>query len=487
MTTALDIILGEYFRPYQVQFLRDWSPRRLVLKARRVGLSDVAAFDVVMTTSGLWEALGAPVVTHNYSVISKRDIEAQQFIRYCQRWIGVLSEDPITAPYVELAVDSKTALTFKRSGRRIQSDTQSVMAGRGQEGHLLKDEAAWYPYAREIVAGADKIPLSDPRLRLTEFSTPNGTSGMGEVFWRKWMEFDDYSRHEIDIYRAVADGFPITPEEARKSCFTDEEFQQEFCCKFVAGAAEYFSREMVEGAVSSVPARRPDRVILGIDVASLHDLTAIAVLEQYGDATWLRDSYLVSGVPYATGAGIGQEDIVAALLWALKPDVAIIDASADGAELYGRLIGKGIRGLVPHSFHSGGRQWKAREVPRLRQDLEEGRLQFGQLAPRVFVAGGPLPTPTSAPQWVDTQFRRHHFEAVLHDFLKIERKLLQTGVTFDAPRSSSEGHADLFWAIAMAYSVVERVNPLQGTRPALSALLEGTGSFVSGADYGDFI
>jgi len=132
-TRGLDVIFGEYFRDYQVEFLKDWSPRRLCLKARRVGMSDAAAFDVVMTTSGLWEFFGAPVVTHNYSVISKRDTEAQQFIRYCKRWIDILAEDPAIAPFVELTTDSKTALAFKRSGRRIQSDTQSEMAGRGQE------------------------------------------------------------------------------------------------------------------------------------------------------------------------------------------------------------------------------------------------------------------------------------------------------------------------------------------------------------------
>lgn len=443
-SSALDWLFSQGFRQYQIDFLTDFSPRRMVLKARRVGLSEAAAFDVVMTTSGLWERLGAPVKTHNYSVISKRDTEAQQFIRYCKRWIEALSEDPELAPYLELDVDSKTALTFAKSGYRIQSDTQSEMAGRGQEGHLLKDEAAWYPYAREIVAGADKIPLSNPELRLTEFSTPNGTSGMGEVFWRKWtdrQQFGDYSRHHIDIYRAIEDGFPLTVDAARANCFTEDEFLQEFCCAFVAGESEYFTRQMLEAQQAQTPAGAPDEVVVGVDVASVNDLTAVAVLKRWGRALWLTDCYIISGVPYGTSTTQrGQEDIVAELLRGIAPDRTVIDASGDGAELYGRLLSKNVGELVPHSFHRGGRQWKESWVPRIRQEIEKGIAHFVDFKPEVYVASA-------------GEFRAHHYPQVLYDFLKVERKMLQTGVTFDTPRTS-DGHGDTFWAYAMARSRV---------------------------------
>lgn len=441
-SSALDVIIGEYFREYQKDFLTDWSNRRLVLKARRVGLSEVAAFDVVMTSSGLWERFGAPVHTHNYSIISKRDTEAQQFIRYCKRWVDILGTDPALAPWVELGPDAATALGFKRSGRRIQSDTQSEMAGRGQEGHLLKDEAAWYKHARAIVAGADKIPLSDDRLRLTEFSTPNGTSGMGEVFWRKWTDtdkFGHYSRHEVTIWRAIDDGFPITVEQARANCFTEDEFHQEFGCQFVAEQNEYFTREMLERQHEEhTPSGPAEEVVVGVDVASVSDLTAVVVLKRWGKAMYVTDSYVISGVPYATGAERGQDEIVSALLCDISPDRAVVDASGDGAELFGRLLARRPCELVAHSYHRGGRQWKETWVPRIRGEFEKGFMHVTDFRPQVY--------DRSTGKW-----RKHHYPQLLYDFLKIKRKHLATGITFDSPRGK-DGHGDAFWALAQARS-----------------------------------
>lgn len=491
--SALDLLFDEYFRPYQVEYLTDWSPKRIVLKARRVGMSWTAAFDVVMTTSGLWEDLGFPVTTHNYSVISKRDTEAQQFIRYCKQWIDVLREDPALRPWVELKVDSKTALTFSKSGRRIQSDTQSEMAGRGQEGHLLKDEAAWYRHAREIVAGADKIPLSDPsRLRITEFSTPNGTSGMGEVFWRKWTDrgqFGDYSRHQVDIHRAIADGFPLTVEEARANCFTDEEYQQEFECAFVAGESEYFERGLIELAVSTPPKRHPDKTIVGIDVASLHDLTAVCVLRVYGGITYLEESYIISGIPYASRDGVqGQEDVVAAILWATRPDAAIIDATGDGGRIYGRLLSKRACKLIPHTFSNAGRRWKNTHVPRVREALESGKLCIANLQPKVYRPGRHhVASRQNAVEFAQQAFADHQYPAVLHDFMRIQRKLTATGTTFDSPRDA-DGHSDIFWAACMGFSIISDVS--ERARGQFRQLLDAStapSASAPGSDFGEYL
>ena len=444
---ALDVIFGEWLRPYQKAFLGDFSAQRCILKSRRIGLSDAAALDVVLTTSGLWQhVVGAPVFTHNYNVISKRDIDAKQFIRYCKKWISLLRKDPQLAPWLACKADgySATHITFDKSGFRIQSDTQSPGAGRGAEGHLMKDESAWYPYAREIVAGADKVPLSDPRLRITEISTPNGTAGQGEVFWLKYTSpaFADYSRHHIDIDQAIADGFPITAQQARDTCLSDDEYRQEFGCEFTAGAAEYFSRSLLEGSLSAKPNGEPDFRCVGIDVASERDLTALVTVERYGAACWISAPLLVSGLPYETGpAGIGQDAVIAAYCRHLAPDCVIIDASGDGAILYGRLLHSlpGVN-LKPHSFHKNGREWKLAHVPRMRHDMEQGLLCITD-------AYGQRFTGPNADDWA-----AQNRPVMVEDFLSVQRKQLDTGPTFSSPRTK-DGHADAFWAACMAFSI----------------------------------
>lgn len=465
--SSIDVILSS-MRQYQRDFVFDFSPQRIALKSRRVGWSDAAAFDVVMTTSGLWEALGMPVKTHNYSIISKRERDAKQFIRYCKRHIRAIAETPWLAPYVATVEDSVTAIGFAHSGRRIQSDTQSPDAGRGQEGHLLKDEAGFYDYCLEIASGADKIPLSDPdNLRITEFSTPNGTSGAGEVFWRKWTsdQFASYSHHFCDIHRAIADGFPLTVDQARASCITEQDYEKEFECKFLAGEREYFDRSLVEGSFGIRPRRASDFRVVGIDVASVSDLTAVVVLDVYGRDVWLSDVHIVSGTPYATGAVLGQEDIVAALLWMHAPNICIMDASSDGAELYARLCGKpGMPRIIPHTFQSKGREWKDEWVPAMRTALEDGHLRIEQGLEYGYRDSGMVPSEDIAEQWVDESFSKLLRPLLVNDFLKIERKLLPTGtVTFASPRGK-DGHGDAFWASAMAFSIAAESVTIERSR-----------------------
>jgi len=467
LSTALDIIFNEHLRPYQVAYLKDFSPRRIVLKARRIGLSYVAALDVVLTTSGIWEALGAPVVTHNYNVISKRDRDAQAFIRYCHHWIDVLSADPMLGPYVDKSTDAATHITFRHSGRRIQSDTQSPMAARGDSGHLLKDESAHYKWAREIVESADIVPLSDPSLRLTEFSTPNGTAGMGEVFYRKWSnekQYGDYSRHRIDIHRAIADGFSVTVEKARASVLTDDSYRQEFECAFLGTGDEYFDLGLLQGAQATRPATKPDRVVMGIDVASLVDLTAVVLLYQHGAATYAGETYLVGSTPYASRDGVmGQEDIVDALLRYHRPDLAIMDATSDGAELYGRCIAKGSGvPIVPHNFSSNGQRWKQTHVPRMRTAIEDGTLMLSGDTAYIYQPGL-AQSAHDAEEFVDVAFKEHHSDVLALDFLKVRKKLLQSGVTFDTDRDR-DGHGDAFWAACMAFSLCE-THAVRRSRP----------------------
>lgn len=506
---VLNHIFFERLRGYQLAWLLDFSMRRIGLKGRRLGFTEVDALDTVLTSSGWWAAIGSVVnlardaaglphiafpVAHNTNVISHREKEAKDYIERCKKFCEVLSVDCSAQigeerdvdfrAYFVLERDNDTFLKFKRSQWQVVSDTQSENAGRGDSGHLKKDEAAHYKHAKAIVKGADQIPLSSDVLRLSEFSTPNGTEGPGEVFHLKWTDtrqYGDYSRHEVSIFRAVSHGFPTSPEKARASCLTDEDFEEEYNCKFIGTRNTYFTREMLAQAEVPQPQTPYHRRVVGIDVASELDLTALVVLDEWPEGVWFTGVYLIRGVPYSTddirqtgSRELGQDFIVSGLLWALNPDAAIMDISADGSILYG-LVTPHTRQtcrIKGHSFHSNGRAWKAEWIPLVRHGFESGKLNIAAgLQPLIYQRGNAeLVTPDTAQDFIRGSFRAHLFDALQHDYRRIERKQLEQGITFSSPRDS-RGHGDSAWAGTMGFSLIGHSRASDTVRDEVKSLL----------------
>jgi phage FluMu gp28-like protein len=526
---VLNYLFFQRLRPYQVAWILDFSPERIGLKGRRLGWTEADGIDTILTSSAFWEEFGAPVnealeragkplirwpKAHNTNVISRREKESKDYVRRCKRVLRALSTDCSAdigedrdadfRRYFVLSRDNDLFFVFQHSGWMVQSETQSEGAGRGQEGHLKKDEAAHYKWARQIVASADKIPLSHPDLRISEFGTPQGTEGPGEVFYLKWSDtekYKHYSRHRVDIWKAIEQGFPLTEAEARASCLDDDEFDEEFACKFVGSAYGYFTRDMLSAATAPAPPAAPSYTVVGIDVASEVDLTAVVVLRRYGTgSTWIGEHYAIRGVPYSTrdarekfGAGVlGQEDIVAGLLWHLQPDAAIMDASADGAVLFGLLTSKeGLRNIVPHSFHSNGQAWKQTWVPLMRRGFESGSLYLSGARPKMYQSGlAEVVTRDTASDFVSLAFVEHHYDLMGHHLRQIQRKMLQSGITFESPRTR-DGHGDLAWAALMGYSIAGNPQPRQHqsdyTKLLDAAMRGAPDAGVAGSDYAEFL
>jgi len=76
MSVVLDFVFDEYLRPYQRAWLADSSTQRAMLKARQVGISDVFALEMVLTSAGMLPG----VMAHNCTIISKRETDAYDVI-----------------------------------------------------------------------------------------------------------------------------------------------------------------------------------------------------------------------------------------------------------------------------------------------------------------------------------------------------------------------------------------------------------------------
>lgn len=465
---ALDWLFNEYLRPYQRAWLCDPSRKRIYLKARQIGISDLIALEMVLTSSG-----NNPfALTHNCTIVSKTEKDAHDVIKKAKKWVRLLRRIPGLEKSLRTDAWSASEIEFVSTGYRIVSQTQNADAGRGKTGHLYLDEYGFYVWQREIWTGAVPGTFAVPGLRISIVCTPNGTGDHFHEVWTDTHKYPDWARHKTDVYEAVSMGFPLIVDEIRGD-FTSDQWSQEMECKFIGGAHEYFSGELLRDS-HATHTREPEAVLwLGVDTASVVDTTAVQCVWIQRDGLWLGDTYVIEHLQYETDTlrkRIGQDTVLDALIQHLRPRGAVFDITGD--------MSRKVRGfasifkIIQHS--RGGEQlilpqnvtkeWKDLEVEEVKTSLECGRLKFadgrvdyvlsrehaGEFAHTRFL------DPGLAGAFVQQCFGRSDFPVLTQDFRKIHRKWLGPNTTtFDAERDGT-GHADSFWAAVFGHSVARK-------------------------------
>lgn len=417
---------------------------------------------------------GRQVKVSNCNVVSKRDTDAKDVIKKCKAWVERLRMVRCFRPWLEEGDQwSTTVLEFKKSRCRVASETQNPDAARGKTGHLYLDEFAFYRWQMEIWTGALPSIESDPRLRVTIISTPNGTADQYHSVWTDKDRFHTFSRHKVDIYDAVKAGYPADPEEV-KARKTADEFAQENMCSFLGAQDEYFHLEFLNSCYGDKPFEE-GATWLGIDCASVVDMTAVQVLTKIGGTIWLGDTYIISRVPYETNLTkfrLGQEHIVDALITMLKPEMGKIDVTGDKARqvmheagLYKRLsqLGHG-RLITPQRIT---KQYKDKWVQEMKSGLSVGRVKFangrkdwvytarnsGEFKGDVQYNGRIMGE--AVYQFADACFEATGYDFLKKDFQKVHRKWLGPNqTTFDTKRDGA-GHGDAFWAAVIGLSGID--------------------------------
>lgn len=458
-------MVGEFLRPYQKAWLKDTSRWRSFLKSRRIGVSTgCIGLETVLIASGIYESVQSP---DHCNVVSKVDKDAKDVIGAARWWMRILWKDPALRPYLELDKDNETELEFSRTRKHVRSYTQSPGAVRSGNGNFYGDEVAFWPHANAIWDGGVQSIQANPSWRASFVSTPNGTSGMGELFYKicRDSQFDYMSRHEVDIFEAVRQGMPVDPEEIRRGCRNEEAWLQEYCCKFIGAAGEYFDRPFLDSCASTRrPNTPPDGVYIGIDVASVIDLTAVVVLRVIGGVIWICEVFLISRLPYLSSPqGAGQDVLVAALLKHYQPAMAIMDTTGDGSKLYAGVVSKlGDNGspIIPHVMDQA---WKVDLVPDIKGAMERGRVRIDAEEETYHLNHGALDrlnahtttlTDEAVATIVEDAFARRDWGSQLKmDFQKVHKKLTASGATTYDTSRDAEGHGDSFWSSAMGYSL----------------------------------
>jgi phage FluMu gp28-like protein len=418
------------FLPSQMEWVEDRSRLKLAEKARQIGFSWCTAYAAVERTA----VQGA----RNDQWVSSRDeMQAILFVEDCKMWAETLQM--AASDMGEVVIDGNTRATARvlkfASGKSINSMSSNADAQAGKRGGRILDEFALHPDPRKLWSIA--YPGITWGGQLEVFSTHRGSGNFFNQLVREIKESGNpkkISLHTITLERALSEGFlyklqsalpsddPIQDmDEAeyfsfvRSGCADEESFLQEYMCIPGDDNVAFLEYDLI--ASVEYPATMdwqhtegPD-LYCGVDIGRKKDLTVLWVVERLGDVYYTRHVE-----PMERMRKSAQEDIL--YPWFERCRRVCIDATGlgigwvdDAQDKFGESRVEGV------TFTSAVKEALAYPV---RGKMEDRTLRI--------------------------PFDKH----IRADLRSVTKQVTTAGnIRFTAERTP-DGHADRFWALALA-------------------------------------
>ncbi len=282
--------------PYQRSYLKDASRFKAGMWSRQTGKTFTTTLEAVIDVLEA-EAAGKQRRWTILSVSRDRALDAMEngvklHLRAFQAAFESLD--------VPLEADELAHLVRLPGGSYIRAVASKPATARGMSDNLILDEFAHHQDNRAIWTALFPV-ISRRDLKLRVISTPNGK---GDKFYEIMTDPDSpFSRHVVTIYDAVADGLDRDIEELRRGIGDPVAWRQEFCCEFIDEASAWLPYDLID-ACEEPNAGDPVRYgggpcYVGMDIAARGDLTVIAVLEDTGGRLWCRELVEMRGAPFA--------------------------------------------------------------------------------------------------------------------------------------------------------------------------------------------
>jgi len=464
---------------YQQRWLYDKHKRKLLVKARRIGGTEIVTLESAWKAAGFdpWDrGLVLERGEHENLISASQGQSSAMLSKYVLRHIRDLEELPRDiermiplcrkhgiSPTPEVLLDMARAAEKAKpnggsiwvkkpklardglvaaesserllliNGREIRAFAANPRTIRGFEGNVTLDEFGAMPYSEMIWAAAS--PVADPNLAnpqgyaLRVIGTPLGDANQ---FYKLAMtdEGKRFSRHRVSIYDAVQDGFPIDPEEKRRDCGNEEIFQQEYGCIFLSAAARYLSAELLDRAT----------------YADVVELRALLRQHGWGMAGVLQRSAAYGGLDVArseTGdyCALARNYKLVDTYWCDEKITAQRGVSYQTqAEWVAAEIRAGVRRLCVDATGIGSAHAEAL-----------GKAHPGKIEGVTFTAAVKEDLATTLKQKMETGRQRIPADPDLRrDLLNLRRLITTAGNTrFDVERDKN-GHGDRAWALMLA-------------------------------------
>lgn len=424
---------------YQRFFLEQRARYRCVEKARQVGFSFLFALEAI-ARSHLRDTQTSVFVSYNLS-------DSKEKITYARQ----LYEELPLAYQKRLVVDSKLELAFesnsaKKTISRIISNPSR--APRGKKGDIYLDELAHYVDDRSVYKGSTALILRG-KGQLSLCSTPLGRRG---VFWevarQELRPYSAYNRQRVpwwlcrffctDVQGAAVEAPDLSTAERVERFGSDgikdqfeslllEDFQQEFECAYVDESYSFFPYGLIipctederDGDLGSLEIWRDPsdakgvtgRLVAGFDVGRHRDLSELAVFEQIGDHYYARMFQRFDRVPFKE-----QEQAVRDVLERLPIGRLSIDKTGLGMHLAENLS-REFPQVIGDSFTTDRKEVLCNDF-------------------KILLQRKAITLPSD-----------RELIAQIHS---IRRRVTSTGKAKFESESTGKGHADRYWACALA-------------------------------------
>lgn len=425
---------------YQSRWVKDDSRLKLMEKARQIGMSWASAYRLI-TKKSLTEA------QLDAWISSRDEPQARLFLEDCKKFATLLQAG--AEDLGERVIDEKghTAHVLQfANGLRAHSMSSNPDAQAGKRGDRLLDEFALHPDPRKLWAIA--YPGITWGGSLEAISTHRGSANFFNELVQEAKHKGNpkgISLHTVTLQNALDEGFlfklqqklpagdaRLEMDEAdyfnfiRAGCADEESFQQEFMCVPADDASAFLSYDLIasceykpEDTWQTDLADAKGQLFVGVDIGRDHDLTVIWVVEKLGDVAFTRRVIELRAQRFDF-----QEAELYAILQLPQVRRCCIDCTGIG-----------------------------------RQFSERAQQRFGTYKVEAVNFSGPVKEELAYPlraAFEDKTVRIPNAAPLRADLRAIRKETTAAGnIRFTADRGKN-GHADRFWALALALHAGKR-------------------------------
>ena len=305
-------------------------------------------------------------------------------------------------------------------GSRVVALSASPDAARGFGGNLLLDEFAFHRDSRRIWGSAFPVAARGGH-KIRVISTPNGK---GNKFYELMTAKDNgWSKHLVDIYEAVRQGLDVNIDELRAGMADQDAWAQEFELAWLDEASAWLDYDLISSCESSsagIPSLYMGGLcFVGVDIAARNDLFVIWVAELVGDVLVTREIIAKKRISFA------EQD---ALLDDVMRRYRVVRVRMDQTGMGEKPVEDAKR------RHGSERVEGVLFTPAARLDMATSLKEKMQDRKKRIPAGDPI------------------LRADLHS---IKSQVGVTGTRRLIADGDSDGHADRFWAAALATSAAD--------------------------------
>ncbi len=288
-------------RDYQGDWVNDKSRFKVGMWARQVGKTFTTALEIALDI--LEKEVKGETTTWIIGSASERQAKlALEPVKAHLDAMKLVFEDEKEVFKDEFLNTEYTVLGVRfKSGSKVIAIPANPSTVRGFTGNVYLDEFAFHENSREIWGALFPIVSANKNYRLIITSTPNGK---GNKFYELMTgNKGNWSKHAIDIYKAVEGGSPQDITELKENLNDPEAWAQEFELKWMETAESWLSFDLITSAehqnAGDYKAYQGGDVFIGNDIAARGDLWVAWINERIGEKLVTREVVTKKNISFA--------------------------------------------------------------------------------------------------------------------------------------------------------------------------------------------